>query len=196
MLLVLCGVGAAGCGGKPWSLIVRSAQSELRPAAQVQDRLLQSSLRRALLTGDPTRALDLRAYVFMDRAFVVGEVDSTDERSSVESIARSVEGLRSVTFHLPVAVEGDGETEGGTDGAAGWTDHAELRARMTADPTIVASRVEIDVVQGQVVLLGVVASREQRRVLEAARSIAGEGHVVSFMLEPERGYARRRLGLR
>lgn len=207
-LLLASIVWLTGCGGAPWGLIVRSAQSELSEAAQVHDRLLQGELRRALIAGEPSATLSVSPYVFMEKGFVVGRVSSIEEQQKITDIAQGVEGLRSLRLYLPMAPpdkgaeksaekESDAEAEPDAKTDPGTTEslalHAELRAFLIGDRDVVASRVKFKIIGDTVVLLGVLNPSEQERVLAAVRDVNSGARIENLMLEPERSYTRRRL---
>lgn len=181
--LALTGTAPVGCGGTPWGLIARSAQSELRPAAQARDRRLKTQLRTAIAATVPEEVLDASPYVFMERGFVVGKVDGPEDRADIERAASSVEGLRSLTIEL---VEVDPGFEGSDLGIA-----AEIKALLTALPDVVGSRFHARALNGRVVLLGIAGADDTTRVVEAIGTIDGVRSVDSYVLEPEPGYARR-----
>ncbi len=194
LLLLALALATAGCRARPWRAIVRASHSELSAAAQTRDRALDSELRRALFARVPSKTFAVRPHVYMERGFVVGDVLSAHERDAVEAAARTVVGLRSIDFYLPIADkntdpgEEDAAHEGATGGPAasepgGSADErasltsqleasAEIQARLLADRDIVASRVEVDFVGSTIVLLGVVREPEQARVLAQVAAAA------------------------
>ena len=96
--------------------------------------------------------------------------------------------------HLPVrkqAPEGkDAETgESSSDLAI----KAEIKAQLVLAPNIVSSQIDFDVLEGNVVLLGVVASEEMRdKAQREASKISGVTDVTNLLLLPESGYMTRR----
>lgn len=183
MALALATTFASGCGGRPWGMIVRSAQSELRPSAQVRDRQLRTRLRTAIVATVPGDVLDASPYVYMEHGFVVGKIDGPEDRAAIEHAARSVDGLRSLTFEL---VEVDPAFEG-----SDLTIAAEIKALLTALPDVVGSRFTARALNGRVVLLGIAEADQTARVREAIETIDDVLGVDSHVLEPEPGYSRR-----
>ena len=71
----------------------------------------------------------------------------------------------------------------------------ELKGKLSLDPAL-TTRVDLEMVDGHAVLLGVVPS--QQAVQSAgtiARGTGGVAGVTNFLLVPEEGYERRRPGL-
>ena len=156
--------------------------------AQVRDRRLRSQLRRAITVAEPSEIFNVSAYVFMECGYVVGAVQDADIYHRVEAAARGVTGLRRVTLHLPIAVTSGGDND--------LMLVAEIKARLTARHDVVQSRVSVRVLNARAVLLGVVGHEEQARVIEETEKIDAIAGVDNFMLSPEEGYARLRLGVR
>jgi osmotically-inducible protein OsmY len=189
-LIVLSAV--CGCGGaKPYTVMAKAAQSEETPMAQARDHRLQLKLRRALLEHDLLKSLSITPYVFQDRAFLVGAVKSPVERDTTLALARDMGEFRSVDGYLPVLPEKE-ESSFTSD----VTRSAEIKARLVADPAIVASRLEVKTIDGHVVLVGVVTPREKEAIVNLVGSMEGVQGITDFLQLPDPEYERLRPGLR
>ena len=77
------------------------------------------------------------------------------------------------------------------------TIHTEIAAALRVTPGIVASRINVTVVDGRAVLVGVVSGEEERhRVVEAVSGVGGVKAVTNWLLLPEPDYMAVRPKLR
>ena len=157
----------------------------------------QGEFREAILLDQTFAGLSISPHVYMERGFIVGLVESTEQADGILRAARTVQGLRSLKGHLPVRKQvperPDGNNEETGESTSDFTIKAELKAQLALAPNIVSSQISYEVLEGNVVLLGVVASEEvkakaQREVLK----ISGVTEVTNLLLLPESGYMTRR----
>jgi hyperosmotically inducible periplasmic protein len=184
-------VALGGCGGgvRPYRAMAKAAASEESVGAQADDKRLTLRVREALLHADAAAAGRIAPHVYMDRVFLVGFVESEEERSLVEAAARGVEGVREVDGYLPVE----------SADAASWTTKTmndaeiktELAAALAADLRTAKLRVDTSVLAGHILLLGVVGSESEREdAVRVAANIAGADRVTSFLLLPDPNYEK------
>ena len=181
-----------GCGGfRPYKAMVDAAQSEESPMSLARDDRLKLELRRSIVEHELLKGLTISPYVCQDRAYLVGVVHSREQRQAVVALADGLGVFRSVQWYLPVLSKQ--EDSSFTDDA---TITAELKAKLVADPSIVASRVDLKTIDGTVVLVGVVGLREKEEVLHVVESDNKVKGVIDFLSLPDPGYERLRPGLR
>ncbi len=180
--LVVLLIVTAGCGGmRPYRLMGRTATSEENVFAQAEDREVKIQLREVLVSHDGS-PLAITPYVFMRHGFIVGFVDDAAQREELLSAAQGVQGLQSLQSYLPArssrsALVDDVATE------------AKVKEALVLDPDVVVTRVDVKVLAGHTVLLGVVASEEARESAETAvAGVSGMSGVTNFLLLPEPGY--------
>lgn len=194
--VTLCSVGFIslvapnGCGGvRPYRAMAKAAASEETVRAQAEDKRLSLMVREAMLQADAAAAGRVSPHVYMDRVFLVGFVQSEEERSLLEAAARGVEGVREVDGYLPVK----------SADAASWTTETmndaevktELAAALAADMRTAKLRVDTSVLAGHIVLLGVVGSESERQdAMRVAANIAGADRVTNFLLLPDPNYEK------
>ncbi len=164
-----------------------AAASEESVEAQAHDKRLSLQVREALAETDAAAAIHVSPHVYMDRAFLVGFVQSEDQRSQLEAAAKRVEGIREVDGYLPLKT---------TDTESWTTRDAELKAELTAalaaDLRTAKLRIDPEVVAGHIVLLGVVGSESEREAARnVAENIAAPDRVTSFLLLPDPDYEKR-----
>jgi len=181
-LLLLVSLAMQGCGGaRPYAAMYKSASSELSTTAQARDHRLKIHLREALVGEQGFSGFILSPYVFMERGYVVGHVDKPEQAEAVLRTARGVAGLRSVDGYLPVKPSSASTT-------SDVTLKAQIESALAIAPGVVKGRVNVDVVDGQVILLGVVSGNEERLRAEQAVSVSGVKGITNWLLLPEPEY--------
>ena len=177
-----------GCGGgaHPYGAMHKAAESELSAPAQARDHRLKMELRTTLIGEKGLAGLTLTPDVFMERGYVTGRVETSDQADAVRRIAQSVAGLRSVEVYLPVTqAQSTNESNLASDVAL----KAEIASALKLAPGIVGARITTAVLDGHVVLLGVVADEEERRrVAAAVAGVDGVKGATNWLLLPESDY--------
>jgi osmotically-inducible protein OsmY len=177
----------SGCGGAKYKAMVDAAQSELSPRAIAQDDRHKLHLHEALVVEQGFSGL-ISAYVFMERAYLVGHVDRREQADALLRTARTIAGLRSVEGYLPLKPTGtDGSSVNNTASDAALK--AEIASSLALAPGVVTSRVHVEVLDGHVVLLGVVSGEDERLHAEAAAAgVKGVTGITNWLLLPEPQY--------
>jgi hyperosmotically inducible protein len=192
--LILLSLAVEGCSGvgAGYRAAYKAAKSELTPTTLARDQRLKLQLREAILLDQTYEGLAISPYVFMERGFVVGLVNDQQEADAIMRAARTVEGLRSVYGHLPVKIDGSEEKDAVTDSISDITILSEVKTNLALVPDIIASQIEVKILSGEVVLLGVVASDTVKAAAEReARLVNGVTGVTNLLLLPESGYMKR-----
>lgn len=177
-----------GCGGAKYSAMVKAARSELSPRAQAQDDRHKLHLHESLLADQGFSGLNLSIYVFMERAYMVGHVDNPQQAEAVLTMAKGVEGLRSINGYLPVK-EASPNDSTVSNAASDLTVKAEIKSALALTAGVVPSRVNVEVLGGQAVLLGVVSGRDERLSAEqATKGVKEVKGITNWLLLPEPEY--------
>ncbi|MDF0644585.1 MAG: BON domain-containing protein [Nitrospira sp.] len=186
--LVVAVVSLPGCGGGKYKAMLEAAQSELSPRTIAHDDAHKLHIHEALVAEQGLSGLTLSIFVFMERGYLVGHVDSPEQAAAVLKTARHVQGLRSVEGYLPVtAPSAEGNTV--SDKASDVSLKAQVVSAIALEPGVVKSRVHVEVLDGRVVLLGVVSGEPERRHAEkAAAGVDGVKAVTNWLLLPEEQY--------
>ncbi len=185
-------VASTGCGGaRPYRLMAKAARSETSVVTQVEDQRLKSSMRQALLRTDPGEVLAVTPYAYMGHGYLVGYVDNAAQRQTLIDALQGIEGMRALDTDLPE------KPPGGSTTTDNLETKASVKAALALDPSQVVSRIDIEVLNGQVVLLGVVDSQQTiDSAVAHARSASGVTGVTNFLLSPEPEYEKLRPSLR
>ncbi len=171
--------------------MAKAARSETSVVTQVEDQRLKSSMRQALLRNDPGEVLAVTPYAYMGRGYLVGFVDNAAQRQALIDAMQGIEGMRALDTYLP------DKPPGGSTTTNNLETKASVKAALALDPSQVVSRIDIEVLNGQVVLLGVVDSQQTiDSAVAHARSASGVTGVTNFLLSPEPEYEKLRPSLR
>ena len=166
------------CGGERYT--------RLTDLMTADDQMYQRRLRDALAAQPEFSGLTLATYVFMDRGYVIGYVDSHEQAKAVFDTAASVKGLRSLDAYLPIKRTSSNEMIGNANSDAMVKANVES-ALGTEDPAY--RWVHVEVLDGRVVLVGVIPKNEDRiRAEGAAAGTSGVKHVSNWLLLPETEY--------
>jgi osmotically-inducible protein OsmY len=191
-LLLGASVGLLGCGGpRPDRAMARAARSQESLASRLEDRAMKAEILANLMEDRALGGARVTPHVYTGHAFLVGSVRTAAQRDAAIADAWRVEGVRSVDAYLPQTPARRSAGRTASDAAL----KAELKGRLSLDPTL-TTRVDLQVIDGHAVLLGVVPSQE---AVQSAGTIAqgtgGITGVTNFLLVPEEGYERLRPGL-
>jgi osmotically-inducible protein OsmY len=163
--------------------MAKAATSEENPHAQVDDQRLKMSLREALITANPTAAVHVTPYVYMGHAYLVGFVDDAAQRQSLIAAVQNVQGVRSLDTYLPDR-PADSQT------ASDLSIEGQVKAALGLGGDRV-TQIDVEVLAGHVVLLGVVADQAAiDTAVTAAQGVSGVTGVTSYLLLPEAGYEK------
>jgi osmotically-inducible protein OsmY len=104
------------------------------------------------------------------------------------SAAKGVEGLRSINGYLPVK-EASPNDSTVPNAASDLTVKAEIKSALALTAGVVPSRVNVEVLDGQAVLLGVVSGRDERLSAEqATKGVKEVKGITNWLLLPEQEY--------
>ena len=184
LLAAACAV-SAGCGGaRPYRAMARAASSEESASAQAEDLRLKASLREALLAADPQSLGHVTPYAYMGHVYLVGFVDDAAQRQTLIGAAGHVPGVVSVNTYLP-GHPAESET------ARDLETKAEVKSALAVSGDRV-TQIDLEVLAGHVVLLGVVDNQQAiNTAAAAAQSVSAVNGVTNFLLLPEAEYEKR-----
>lgn len=162
----------------PWTEVYKAFKDPRSYRVQAQDARTEIALKRSLLLDDPSTVLDITTVCLMGRVFLVGQVNSTQQRATLIEEARQVSNVRSVQDYLPTKAEL----------APGDVSALDVKMSLFGSKDASPETLTIRTLGGAVVLMGVVASNEDRGTVEkAASKVDGVAKVVNFLLLPEAG---------
>ena len=191
--LVLGASALLACGqARPDGAMARAARSQENLAARLEDRAMKAEILANLMEDRAVGGAKVTPHVYIGHAFLVGSVRTPAQRDAAIADAWKVQGVRSVEAYLP---EEPRAKRSASRAASDLQLKRELRGKLSLDP-VLTTRVDLEVIDGHAVLLGVVPS--QQAVQSAGTIAQGMGSitgVTNFLLVPEEGYERVRPGL-
>jgi hyperosmotically inducible periplasmic protein len=174
------------CGGDRYTVLMEAGEERLNPLSTAHDHASEVRLHQALIDHFGFSALAFATYVFMDRGYVIGYVESPEQAQAVFETAKSVKGLQSIEAVLPVKQPPSADVGKVTSDS---TLKTQIESALTRATGTVSSRVHVEVLNGRVVLLGVVTSGEEReRAERAAAGTIGVTRVTNWLLLPDTEY--------
>lgn len=148
----------------------------------LNDKKLTGLIMAKLIEDDVTHLLDVSAVCYFGYPFVVGQCSTIDEAQRIMDIAQEVTGKPAVPYLLKKGEEED------CNPAINLEVAYETMARITTDKKIFATNVTIKSVQCQVILLGVLGSKESiLATIAHAKSVSGVKKVQSFLVSTDTG---------
>jgi hyperosmotically inducible periplasmic protein len=159
-------VGLAGCVG---------TATQRTAGEAIDDGTLTARVKTALIGDERTKARQIDVETFRGEVQLNGFVDSTAAKTAAASVARSVQGVATVTNNLQVGAE---RTAGEVvdDG----TITAQVRTALIDDPRTKSHQIEVTTNAGVVQLGGFVDSAANKTAAEQlARRVAGVTRVTN-----------------
>jgi osmotically-inducible protein OsmY len=180
--LALGGAALLACGRpRPDDAMTRAGRSQEHLAAKLEDRAMKAEIIANLMEDGALGGADVTPYVYLGHAFLVGSVRTSAQRDAAIADAWPVEGVRSVEAYLPRMRGKRADARAASDAAL----KAKLEGKLSLDPAL-ATRVDLKVIDGHAVLLGVVPSQA---AVQSAGTIAqrtdGIAGVTNFLLVAE-----------
>lgn len=148
----------------------------------VNDKKLTGLIMAKLVEDDVTNLLDVTAVCYFGYPFVVGQCDTIEEAQRVMEIAQEVTGKPAVPYLLKKGEEED------CNPAINIEIAYETQARLASDKKIFATNVTVKAVQCQIILLGVLGSKEAiLAAIDHAKDVSGAKKVHSFLVSTDTG---------
>jgi osmotically-inducible protein OsmY len=145
---------------------------------QTSDAMVTSKVKSKLAADPQTSALEIDVDTLNGEVTLRGKVDSEQERRDAERLARNTAGVRDVDNQLEM-----GDVSAGEEVSDAWI-VTKVKSQLAADPEVNSFNIDVDALQGEVTLSGVVtddrAKAEAERIAratEGVRSVRNEIHV-------------------
>lgn len=173
ILLALLGLAflSGGCA------VYDVAVEERNPGDWANDEKIELLIEEKFLNDDLVKFMDFDGEVYEGQVYIVGEYESRAQVDRAVELARSVDGVRTVTTYILPKREHD---------YCGTTDNMEIYTRVkqkhVTDSDIWSTNVDIKTVQCHVILLGIVgSSKEAADAIAHAQSVEGVRKVRSYL---------------
>jgi hyperosmotically inducible periplasmic protein len=137
---------------------------------QVDDSAVTAKVKTALARDPSTSAYRIDVETFRGEVQLNGFVSSADMKSSATRVAKSVEGVKTVSNNLRV---GDGDRTAG-EVVDDTVITAKVKTALATDPVVAAHQVNVETREGVVQLAGFVDNGDQKaKASELTRRVAG-----------------------
>ena len=141
------------------------------------DTKIKGSIVKKFFDDDKIKSLDISTGCYEGDVYLVGEYETVDQKDRAIKLAKSVEGVKSVTTYLIPKKEDD---------LCGTTDNLEIvgkvKANLVGDKEIWSTNIHIKSIQCHVVLYGLVGTeKEINKAIAHAKSVEGVRSVKSFL---------------
>lgn len=146
------------------------------------DQRIALTIEQEYLADDQVKYLDFDASSYEGHVYIVGEYESHSQVDRAVAIARSIEGVHKVTTYLLPKKAND---------PCSTTDSLDIRTRLwnklTTDTDIWSTNINVESVQCNIILLGIVGSQLERdKAIAHAKAIPGVRGVKSFLIVRKR----------
>ena len=193
---LLAPVVTSGALFLPYGKMAKAAASDESFLSQARSEAAKTAWKVNLVAAEGLKGVRLKPFVLMQRGFVVGFVDSEEQRNEVEKVSRSVP-LRSLDCYLPVRKKNSQTSESALRFAGVESRTSALFVKMQIKAGLVqyglrdTLNVDVVVLNDTAVLIGIVDDEQERAAaLEIAERTKSIHHVVNFLLLPEPGYEK------
>jgi hyperosmotically inducible periplasmic protein len=179
LILALALLAAALLNGCTMAVVTmyQLAVDERKIGTYVDDKNIEAAIAAKFQEDERVRPLELSAFSYNGRVFLVGQYDSTKQKARAVKIARETPGVKSVTAHvLPRRAL---SKCGNIDTAAL---EVRVKGHLIADEHIRATNVKVESLQCNIILLGIVETRrEARQAVACAKNVEGVRSVTSYL---------------
>ncbi len=175
-LLVIC-FAIASIAWTPWGAIYESARDERSVAQQADDKRISLDIKGQMANRDGKKALKIHSYCFMGQVFLIGAINDVKFRNFSVKAAKGIKGVKRVKTHF---VKESDTT------AADIKIATKVRANLIAEGDLSATQIETEVMNGEVVMVGMVRSKKDAKLaVKTAKSTSGVRKVTSFLISPK-----------
>jgi len=123
-------------------------------------------------------SLDLSVECYRGHVYLIGEYDKPVQKTRAIKIVKGIKGVKSVTSYLLPKNKGD---ICGIDENVIIT--GRVKAKLIGDETIWSTNIDVKSVQCNVILYGIVSSKNKiNKAIEHAKSVKGVRTVTSFLM--------------
>jgi hyperosmotically inducible protein len=174
--LILC--FALSClAWTPWGAVYESARDERSVSDQAADKKISLSIKADLANKDSKLALKVHVYSFLKHVYLVGAVGDQPFRAFAMKTARGTEGVKKVTSYFKPETDTTAED---------LKLAAKVRAKLVGNGDLSSTQIEQEVMNGEVVLLGMVRSQADAALAaKVAGGVPGVRKVTSFLIPPK-----------
>lgn len=161
--------------------VYEATMDERTTEQQMLDAIVAGHAQAELYKAKGIEPTQITPYCYFGKLYLVGEYDSPDQLKKIYQCVDKVDGKRAVISRLYLR-DADAKNTFFHNQAR----YAELRAQLMADFEVTSTPIEVEIVQGDIILLGAVQNKEERdRIVGHAMDMDGVHRVVSYLYHQE-----------
>lgn len=177
MCLIIVCFAMISIAWTPWGAIYESARDERSVGDQTIDKQISLTIKGNLADRDGNKALQVHVYCFLRHVYLVGAINDKKFRAFAIKTAKSTKDVRKVTNYF---VKESDTTADDLEIAA------SVRAALIAEGDLSATQIETEVMNGEVVMLGMVRSKADAKLaIKIAKGVEHVRKVTSFLIPPK-----------
>ncbi len=178
LLLALPLLAAALLNGCSMAVVAyQLAVDERKLGTYVDDKNIEAAIATKFQEDEQVRPLDLSAFSYDGRVFIVGQYDSGKQKTRAVKLARQTPGVKSVTAHV---LPRRALTKCGSIDTAAL--ELKVKGHLIADEHIRATNVKVESLQCHIILLGIVETRKEAgQAVACAKNVEGVRSVTSYL---------------
>ncbi len=159
------------------SVIYTTAVDQRNVNTIINDTKIKFTIANKFYDDEAINSLNLSSGCYRGHVYLVGEYDKAFQKKRAIKIAKSIEGVKSVTAYLLLKKKDD---FCGTD--ANIKLALEVKTKLVADKDIWSTNIDVKSVQCNVVLYGLVGSEKKiTKAIAQAKSVEGVRSVKSLL---------------
>ncbi|MCJ2164598.1 MULTISPECIES: BON domain-containing protein [unclassified Pseudodesulfovibrio] len=161
--------------------VYETAMDERSTEQQMLDAIIAGHAQAELYKNKDIQADQITTHCYFGKLYLVGEYDSQEQLRTIYECMDRVEGKQAVISRLYLR---DGTEE--QDFFGEQARYTELKTQLLADFEVVSTPIEVEIVQGDIILLGVIAEKDERdRIMAHALGMDGINRVISYLYHQE-----------
>lgn len=158
-----------------------AAVDERDTKQQMLDAIVAGHAQAELYKHKDIKPAQITAHCYFGKLYLVGEYDSQEQLKTIYECMDKVDNKQGVISQLYL---NDPETE--SDYFSEQMTATELEAQLLADFEVTSSPVSVEIVQGDIILLGVISDKTERnKIMAHALAAVGDGRVISYLYHQE-----------
>ena len=174
MILSVFVLFVVNCG---CATIYKTAVDERSVSTIASDTRIKAEILEGFVKDDTIKTLDISAACFDGHVYLAGEYETEKQKNRAIEVAKKTDGVKDVTTYLLRKKKDD---SCGIDDNVAIT--AKVKGNLIKDKDIWSTNVEVKSIQCNVVLLGIVGSKEEiQKAILHAKSVEGVRSVKSFL---------------
>jgi hyperosmotically inducible protein len=144
----------------------------------INDTKIKFTIVNKFYDDEAINSLNLSSGCYRGHVYLVGEYDKAFQKKRAIKIAKSIEGVKSVTAYMLPKKKDD---VCGTDTNIKLA--LEVKTKLVTDKDIWSTNIDVKSVQCNVILFGLVSSKNKiNKAIEHAKSVKGVRTVTSFLM--------------